>query len=159
MMKKLLLLLFVVPSIIFAQSINSWDGVKNGFYSTSHVKTLNIFINIIYDVHPDSNVCKNDTLYWGNAYHEGINNEAIPTYSLIDNIYDTNNLSGTITRLYGESSWHAFQLTGNSIVVNVKESRVLDIGNFWSGNIVQAAANVINENGGVNDINNGSGQL
>ncbi len=154
MMKKLLLLLFVVPSIIFAQSINSWDGVKNGFYSTSHVKTLNIFINIIYDVHPDSNVCKNDTLYWGNAYHEGINNEAIPTYSLIDNIYDTNNLSGTITRLYGESSWHAFQLTGNSIVVNVKESRVLDIGNFWSGNIVQAAANVINENGGVNDINN-----
>lgn len=44
MMKKLLLLLFVVPSIIFAQSINSWDGVKNGFYSTSHVKTLNIFL-------------------------------------------------------------------------------------------------------------------
>ncbi len=152
-MKKLLLLLFVVPSIVFAQSINSWDGIKTGVNSTAHIKTLNIFINVIYDVHPDSNACKNDTIYWGNAYHEGVNNEAIPAYSIIDNIYDTNNLSGTITRLYGESSWHTFQLTGNSIVVNVKESRVLAMGYFEYGNIVSCAADVINESGGINCIN------
>ena len=49
-MKKYLLLFFlVIPLLSFSQSYHSWDG--NGISPNSKFRVLNIFINVIYDVH------------------------------------------------------------------------------------------------------------
>ncbi|MBR6131387.1 MAG: T9SS type A sorting domain-containing protein [Bacteroidales bacterium] len=63
---------------------------------------------------------------------EGINNTAIPTYLLdwMDTVYAPGQLHGTYTRLYGESSFDTLQITGDYIVVNLKESTVLSYGAF-----------------------------
>ena len=74
----------------------------------------------------------------------------IPTYLLdfMDTAYVPGLLHGTITRLYGESSFNAFQITGDFIVVNVREKRVItDYIDFQYKNIAKAAVDVINEKG------------
>ncbi|MCR4858280.1 MAG: T9SS type A sorting domain-containing protein [Bacteroidales bacterium] len=96
---------------------------------------MNIFINIIYDVHPEYNDLYPDTTYWPpvtNPSQEGVNNTAIPTYLLdwMDTVYVPGHLHGTCTRLYGESSFDTLQITGDFMVLNLKESTVLGYGAF-----------------------------
>lgn len=54
MKKIILLLLFVLPLSLSAQ-YNSWDGCVNGIAPNSHIRVLSFFVNIIYDVHSDTN--------------------------------------------------------------------------------------------------------
>lgn len=91
---------------------------------------MNVFINVIYDVHPEENSVETQT-DWPpvtDAVLEGVNNASIPDYLLdfFDTVYVSGQLHGCITRLYGESSFDSLQLTGDAVVVNVLESSVIN---------------------------------
>ena len=158
------LMLFAVAA--FAQR-NSWDGwmVK----PRGEIRMLNFFVNIIYDVHPEREKPFAKTNHWNMVLLESLNQNP-PDYllRLMDTVYNPNNLYGCITRLYGESSFDELQITGDFVVVNIKESRVLKLGSFNEANIENAAVDFINEQGGLqtmyghNDISyydNGSGKI
>jgi hypothetical protein len=117
----------LIPLLLFAQK-HSWDG--QGISSKEKIHYLNIFVNIIYDKHPDTNNIFQNQRFWpsvSDTVEEGINNAAIPTYLLdwMDTSYVPGKLHGTCTRLYGESSFDSLQITGDFVVVNLKESSVL----------------------------------
>lgn len=163
-MLSVLLMLFAVA--VFAQR-NSWDGwmVK----PRGEIRMLNFFVNIIYDVHPEREKPFAKTNHWNMVLLESLNQNP-PDYllRLMDTVYNPNNLYGCITRLYGESSFDELQITGDFVVVNIKESRVLKLGSFNESNIENAAVDFINEQGGLqtmyghNDISyydNGSGKI
>lgn len=158
------LMLFAVAA--FAQR-NSWDGwmVK----PRGEIRMLNFFVNIIYDVHPEREKPFAKTNHWNMVLLESLNQNP-PDYllRLMDTVYNPNNLYGCITRLYGESSFDELQITGDFVIVNIKESRVLKLGSFNESNIENAAVDFINEQGGLqtmyghNDISyydNGSGKI
>ena len=159
-MKKLLFLLCFLPFFLPAQTprtvYHSWDG--DGMRPNAKIRTLNIFINIIYDVLPDTNPCRNDTTVWKNAFNEGINNEAIPSYlsdiTFMNTVYIPGRLTGCMTRVYGESSFDSLQITGDFVVVNIKESRVTDTLNlsFEYNNIIKTALQYINTHGGLQTL-------
>ena len=161
---SVLLMLFAVA--VFAQR-NSWDGwmVK----PRGEIRMLNFFVNIIYDVHPEREKSFAKTNHWNMVLLESLNQNP-PDYllRLMDTVYNPNNLYGCITRLYGESSFDELQITGDFVIVNIKESRVLKLGSFNESNIENAAVDFINEQGGLqtmyghNDISyydNGSGKI
>lgn len=163
-MLSVLLMLFAVA--VFAQR-NSWDGwmVK----PRGEIRMLNFFVNIIYDVHPEREKPFAKTNHWNMVLLESLNQNP-PDYllRLMDTVYNPNNLYGCITRLYGESSFDELQITGDFVIVNIKESRVLKLGSFNESNIENAAVDFINEQGGLqtmyghNDISyydNGSGKI
>lgn len=132
--------------------VNSWDGC--GLSPRTKGRVLNIFINVIYDVHPDTVKCLS-TDYWPSATQEGVNNEAIPNYLLdfMDTSYNAANLHGTLTRLYGESSFDSLQLSGDFVVVNVKESSVLNkFHTFSYTDLYFTAVDIINQSGGLQTI-------
>ena len=133
MKKTLLLFVLTFPIFLFGQK-HSWDGW--GINPNEKLRYLNIFINIIYDVHPDTNnIYNNPDTYWPKVTDtilEGINTAAIPTYLLdwMDTVYIPGQLHGSCTRLYGESSFDSLQITGDFVVVNLRESTVLKHGDF-----------------------------
>ena len=114
---------------------------------------LNIFVNVIYNL--DSTINKvedTDPPHWPritNASQAGINvSGTIPNYLLdfMDTSYVCGNTQGTITRLYGESSFDSLQLIGDFVVVNVLESRVIqDYAVFNYINIAKTCMDMIND--------------
>ena len=168
-MKKNFLISILFFSLLFsvqAQS-HSWDG--KGLSPTAHIRTLNIFVNVIYDEHLDTNNMFTNTTYWGpvtDTLKEGINKlGTIPTYllSLFDTAYVIGNTNGCITRIFGESSFDALQISGDNVVVNVRESRVIadptspefsycQTSPFCYNKIKKVAIDVINEAGGLKTI-------
>ena len=135
------------PLLLFSQSY-SWQG--NGISSNEKLHYLNIFVNIIYDEHPEYNEQFSDTTYWPpvtDTTLEGINTAAIPTYLLnwMDTVYVPGNLKGTCTRLYGESSFDSLQLTGDFVVVNIREKTVLRHGNFHYWVICSVALSMLQQ--------------
>ena len=137
----------------FAQQ-HSWDG--RNLKPNAKIRTLNLFVNVIYDVNPDSNVAQTDTAYWGNATMEGINTAPIPTYLTDTTFMDIEHKAqskGTMTRLYRESSFDSLRIIGDFMVVNIKESRVLnEFPKFDRYEILHSALNYINNNGGLRTI-------
>ena len=148
MRKVLFLLLFALPIFLFGQ-FHSWDG--QSIAPNAKIRCLNVFVNIIYDVHPDTNnIFNNPHLYWPTITDpnlEGINTAAIPTYLLdwMDTVYNPGQLHGTCTRLYGESSFDSLQITGDFVVVNLKESTVLSHGDFDSKTIRDVAIDMLEQ--------------
>ena len=151
-MKRIYLFIsiFCLSSVSIAQS-HSWDG--KGINPHSSVHCLNIFINVIYDSHPDTNNLFNTYYDWPTVTDtllEGVNvASTLPTYLLdwMDTVYVPGNLHGTCTRLYGESSFDSLQIIGDFVVVNIRESSVLKKGAFTYGNIASAGISLINDNG------------
>ena len=152
-MKKILLLfLLTFPILLFGQ-YHSWDGRR--IAPNAKVRCLNIFVNIIYDIHLEYNDPFTDTTYWPPVTIpelEGINNTAIPKYLLdwMDTVYMAGPTHGYCTRLYGESSFDSLQITGDFVVVNLRESTIRAITNDNSlaiDSIGKAAIRMINENG------------
>ena len=141
-----------VPFLVFGQ-YHSWDG--NGLKSNAKVRCLNIFVNIIYDEHPDYNNSFTDSVYWPPVYNpslEGVNNTAIPIYLLdwMDTMYVLGQTHGYCTRLYGESSFDSLQIIGDFVVVNLRESTARSVtttDTLTCRKISQAALNLINVNG------------
>ena len=60
MKKTIIFLLSITPVLLFGQK-HSWDGY--GIKPNEKIHCLNVFVNIIYDVHPDTNNYTNTT-YW-----------------------------------------------------------------------------------------------
>lgn len=151
MKKTLSLFLLTLPLLLLGQG-HSWDGKKIAPYA--RIRCLNIFVNIIYDVHPEYNESFSDTTYWPPVTDpalEGVNNTALPKYLLdwMDTVYLAGQTHGYCTRLYGESSFDSLQITGDFVVVNLRESTVCSqpwIG-FTLHYIGNAAIDLINENG------------
>ena len=150
-MKKLLFFLLTFPVFLFGQE-HSWNGDK--IAPNAKIRCLNIFVNIIYDQHPEYNGSFSDTTYWPpvtNPSLEGINNTAIPKYLLdwMDTVYVAGQTHGYCTRLYGESSFDSLQITGDFVVVNLLESTVCP--HPWIrlnvDNIGKKAVKLINVNG------------
>ncbi len=144
--------LFVVISFCQAQL----DSRKGYFFPTQgEYRLLNIFINIIYDVHPDEDPFDNkkeDDIVWGKAESEGINKN-IPKY--LTDYLDVNyngpeSIHGMMTRLFAESSFNKLILTGDFIIVNIRESRMGDNGFSWKA-LADTAVSMINRAGGVNN--------
>jgi hypothetical protein len=162
---SVLLVLFVVALV--AQK-NSWDGWR--MKPRGEIRMLNFFVNIIYDVNPEREKPFAKVHHWNTVLLESINQNP-PDYllRLMDTVYNAKHLYGCITRLYGESSFDELQITGDFVIVNIKESRVLKLGSFNESNIEKAAIGFINEQGGLqtmyghNDISyydvNGSGKI
>ena len=148
MKKSILIILLYVPFIVLGQC-HSWDG--KSIKPNEKIRYLNIFVNIIYDVHPDiNNNFDNPNMYWPtitNPDSEGINTAAIPTYLLdwMDTVYVPGQLHGTCTRLYGESSFDTLQITGDFVVVNIKESTILNHGPFHYNTINNVAMGMISQ--------------
>ena len=149
-MKKIILFFVIIfPDFLGAQC-HSWDG--KGLSPHSSIRCLNIFINVIYDIHPEANNSFTDTLYWppvNDPHKKGINNYAVPNYLLdwMDTVYLLGAPSGFCTRLYGESSFDNFQIVGDFIVVNILESFIIDNGGFDRYGIPKAAIKMINAHG------------
>ena len=139
-----------VPFLAFGQ-YHSWDGAPAGIKPNEKLRYLNIFVNIIYDVHPDiNNNFDNPNMYWPtitNPDSEGINTAAIPTYLLdwMDTVYVPGQLHGTCTRLYGESSFDSLQITGDFVVVNIKESTILSHGLFHYSTINNVVTSMLSQ--------------
>jgi len=133
--KIILFLLIIMQNTLFGQILHSWDGA--GINPNSKFRVLTIFINVIYDTNQNYYDSVKPTQFWGQASIEGVNNEAIPSYLLdfIDTTYNCGNLHGSMTRLYGESSFDSLQITGDFVVVNVKESSVLLNYNYFGSTV------------------------
>ena len=167
-MRKIYFFVLLFSFLFSAQAQHhSWDG--KGISPTSHFRALNIYVNIIYDSHPDANNIFNNTTFWGpvtNTTLEGVNVPGtIPTYllSLFDTAYIVGNTHGCITRIFGESSFDTLQISGDNVVVNVRESRVVadptpsnsqycQTSLFCFNKIKKVAIDVINEAGGLKTI-------
>jgi len=67
---------------------------------------------------------------------------------LFDTVFNPLTNKGTLTRLFQESSFDSLQITGDFVVVNVKESRILsDDSSFIIASIVNSSIDLINVNG------------
>ncbi|MDL2297379.1 hypothetical protein LJC68_09680, partial [Bacteroidales bacterium OttesenSCG-928-B11] len=151
-MKKFIALsITCFPVFLLAQS-NSWDG--KGIKPNSELRVLNMFISVIYDVNPAFADSVPNPAGWPAATSEGINHP-VPDYifDFMDTVYSPPNLQTGLTKVYGESSFDSLRVIGGYIVVNVKESRVLDKGYFRYTTIASAAIDVINESGGLQTLN------
>jgi hypothetical protein len=168
-MKKTNYLLFVISLLIFPvekgqstfidldpidpeATVNSWNGRHlrpNGTYFS-----LVIYINIIYD-HPNFGGPDSDGVDWQAATLEGAFNDPIndPTgvswppyvFDFIDVEYDPQNISGTFTKLYAESSFNDLIVLGDYILVNVKHTTIdPNGGTFNSTHLVEAVVDIIN---------------
>lgn len=168
-LKKILLsVLLVLFAVVLVAQKNSWDGWR--MKPRGEIRMLNFFVNIIYDVNPEREKPFAKVNHWNTVLLESLNQNP-PDYllRLMDTVYNAGNLYGCITRLYGESSFDELQITGDFVIVNIKESRVLKLGSFNESNIEKAAVAFINEQGGLqtmfghNDISyydvNGSGKI
>ena len=160
-MKRILLfVLTVLPFIAIAQYC-SWNGAYSaGISPNSKIRCLNIFVNIIYDVHPDTNNnFNNPDVYWPtitNPNLEGINTAAIPTYLLdwMDTVFISGQLHGTCTRLYGESSFDSLQIIGDFMVVNIKESTIWNLSGGFNQTLIPRAVLAFISEVGFHTINN-----
>lgn len=130
---------------LFANSENGFSISPTGTY-----RTLNIFINIIYDVRPDSNLFSGNTPFWPYTIVEGVATTG-PTYfeDYIDVNYTTPaNVNGLMTRIYHESSFGRLILLGDMLVVNVKQSTIDPFGGgFSSGELITTCNSIINVSG------------
>ncbi len=147
-LKAILFLVSIVFSTFSFSQKNSWDGWQVA--PRGEIRMLNFFVNIIYDVNPDKEKQFAKVNDWNTVLLEGINQNP-PNYlrKLFDTEYDSKNLYGCITRLYGESSFYELKITGDFVVVNIKESQVLKLGAFNENNIEHAVVKFINERGGL----------
>lgn len=170
-MKKIILiaLLFLVRFTVFSQTtwdiqeinpsieqspflspteiINSWDGAY--IKPNLNLRMLNILINIIYDVTPDKDPYKNvpdSLIQWPHAVQEGINNEDTKPEWLED-LFDIEeeeegNIHGMFTKKYYESSFGNLHLTGDFIVVDIRQSYIIaelqvQDGTFSADNLIK----------------------
>lgn len=157
MKKYFLIFLLFLSQIVSAQKVykstNGWRINPRGTY-----RSLNIFINIVYDQTPEKDPSKNSQKEdWqiGKLGEINVN----PPKKLI-NFIDTNytcldSVKSGITRLYAESSLEQFILLGDFISVDVAQSAITPKRKgrsfSWYG-ALKIALETINKNGGLKTI-------
>ena len=133
-------------------NVNSWDGRYLNPNNTYF--TLTIYINIIYD-HLDYNGPVDDGNEWLEASIEGVFNDPVNdpsgvswpgyVYDFIDVEYDPQNISGTFTKLYAESSFNNLIVLGDYILVNVNHTSIKPDGTKFSwSELEQTVVDIIN---------------
>ncbi len=157
--RLLAIVVLFIPFALYSQTRHSWDG--SGIAPNSSFRTLNIFANIIFDVDPAMDPVE-DSPYWQkitNPALEGVNVKGTePSYLLeyMDTEYVPGHTHGTITRIFGESSFDSLQITGDFVVVNLLQSRMIRrFGNgsiFSFSNILKMCLEMINETGGLKTL-------
>lgn len=138
---------FTPDTIQTKSTYHSWDGY--GFSPVKTFRSLNILINIIWDVKPDSNSCPSNNGVWDNATVEGVNNQAIPISNYMSGFLDINyspsgSYNGYMTKLYQESSFGSFIVIGDFVVVNIKQSSFSNPMSFNYLSIANMAISKIN---------------
>ena len=145
-MKKLSIAIAITcMCLVLKAQYNSSDG--DGIQPTGTYRTLNIFINIIYDKTPASNPFPNNDVAWPYTNIEGVTTTG-PTYftDYIDVNYTTpSNVHGTESRLFHESSFGRLIILGDMMVVNIKQSTIDPAGgSFSAGELITGCLNMIN---------------
>ena len=77
-MKNVLLFLWLLLPVWLFGQFHSWDGITHGMSPKNKIRCLNIFVNVIYDIHPEYNNSFDNHAYWPpvtNPNLEGINNQ------------------------------------------------------------------------------------
>ena len=152
--KRLLVLILAICPLLAAAQSHSWDG--RDIPSKGKFRILNILINIIYDVHPEKDPCRNEeVIRWPEATKEGVNSSAVPNFLLqfMDTSYIPGKNKGAITRLYGESSFDMLQLTADYMVINLRESRILNEAESFTYNLIaEIAIDYVNATGGFRTV-------
>ena len=160
MRRYLLLIILLLPLFAAGQPVrHSWDGC--GLSPTTKMRTLNIFANIIFDVNPSKDPVWNSP-YWHkitDPAKAGVNVPGTePSYLLdyMDTVYVPGHTHGSITRVFGESSFDSMQIVGDFVVVNLLESRMYS--RFGQGNvfsldkILTLCLEMIEETGGLSTL-------
>ncbi len=140
-------------SISFAQySTEFGDDIspKDTIYS------LNMFINIVYDLCDTCDPCTGLTPNWLPGDTSLLNHNT-PVYlaNFIDHEFDPANIKGTFTKRYAEASFNNFILLGDFVTVNLPQSRITPVYNgngFSQTQLVDAAIDLINEKGGLQTL-------
>lgn len=138
---------FLIPLQLFAQ-VNSRDG-RNIDPHTS-IRSLNVFVNVIFDISQPPNTSQDPD--WPYNTQEGINLTTIgyigdfidPEFSTIAQTH------GLVTRMFAESSFGEFVVTGDVIVVDIRESTILNYNqNISQIGISRSAIRYISDMGGL----------
>jgi len=140
---------------------NSWDGCY--LKPNGTLRTLNIFINIIYDQTPSLNPVDEGLTYTWQRNPSNINsiNTYPPTYLLnfLDVDYTTPaNVNGYQTRLMYESSFGNYIVLGDFVVINLLQSYITPNyippygANFEWQDVLSKAVELLNNNGGLSTI-------
>ena len=153
-------ILFILWTLI---SINSYcQNTYKTFYGdymppTGTIRTLNLFINIIYDQSNDP-FAQNITPFWMPGAPNSINNNP-PSYlaGFLDHTYNPNNIVGSFTKRYAQASFNQLIVLGDFIVVNINQSRITPDNpgaSFDYLTLINEAIELINSNGGLTTIHN-----
>lgn len=128
----------------------SWEGWNTS--PTGSYGCLNLFINIIYDQTPYADPYPYNNGLWNQAVTEGINLN-LPTFLLDFMDVGLNPaVNGTFTRKYHESSFGHLIVTGDFVVINIKQSTLTPTnpgGNFTSNELIAKSIELINNSGGL----------
>lgn len=137
----------LMSSVVYKSS----NGAR--FKPTGTIRALTIGVNIIYDQTPNANPAPSQNSVWPQATSEGIN-QNIPPYLL--ELYDTdisNSYTGSVSRLYAESSFYQLHLLSDFIIVNIKQSTITPThASFDYSKLMNSVISFINANGGLNSI-------
>jgi hypothetical protein len=144
----------------FMQLYSQQDTFRtyNGFqmYPKDTIFSLNIFINIVYDVYSQCDPLDGQLTPFWPAGPANTVNQGLPTYlaDYIDREYNPNNIHGTLTKHWAEASFKKFILLGDFVVVNLAQSTMTpgDSGSFDRDNMIDSVISLINQNGGLQTI-------
>lgn len=151
-----------IPSGFFPVNTEKIYKSSNGYMCTPRgtYRSLGIFVNIIYDqTHPDTiaKFTTHDTSGWMPDINNSINIYP-PNYfqTMFDLELKPNyDYTGSVTRLYAESSFNQLLLLGDIMVVNIKQSFITPT-NYLSGftlyTLMNKVITFINEHGGLNTV-------
>ncbi|MBN1416310.1 MAG: hypothetical protein JW973_14505 [Bacteroidales bacterium] len=160
-MKRPLLLIIYLFFYVFNYGQTIYKTYYGDYlYPVDTFRVLNFFINIIYDQcdeecnpYPDPALTPN----WVPGPPNTIN---INPPSYLSGFMDSDlgsGFQGTYTKRYAEASFNKFIVIGDHVVVNITQSRITPNNpnaHFGYTDVLDAAVKLINENGGLNTINN-----
>ena len=136
----------------------SSDGYKCSPRGT--YRALGIFVNIIYDQTPRDTVMKytsQDTSGW---HPDTVNSINMYPPNYFQTMFDLElkpnyDYTGSVTRLYAESSFNQLLMLGDMMVVNIKQSLITPT-NYLNGfnyqKLMNSVISFINERGGMNTL-------
>jgi hypothetical protein len=146
-----------IQSKLAIDTVYSKNGKK--FLTKGQFRFLTIYVNIIYDQTPDKDPCINkSTIYWKPDTTNSINTNP-PTYlkDFLDVEYVPNKLKGTMSRIFGESSFENLVLLGDFMVVNIKQSKITPTkkgASFSISALSDSVISFINLQGGLKTLYN-----
>ncbi|MBA7545869.1 hypothetical protein ES705_38247 [subsurface metagenome] len=130
--------------------------IMNGDYMSpiDTFRTLNIFINIVFDQNEDSDSLKGITTDLWMPEPPNTVNEMPPVYlvDFMDSDFGPNNIHGSFTTRWAEASFNQLIVLGDFVNVNIAQSRITPNNpdaTFGTNRLVDSVSSLINDNGGL----------